>query len=289
MKAPALASLFLLFVSPLALGANSLVSLVDTELAEVTGQALVEVQKIIGNGADNGDVGLSFTRIRLGIKAEVNANIDLVEMGNYNIPSHFNDTNNTGYYSTNKDNLDADLRIRNVSLGCLQETGTFGGTWSCSGNVPEPLRIEKPYIELAYTGDGTANEELVGLRIGFERLDGWLGGDIESISGHLYGESGILSAESKAARSASITDGAFGIAWDLSLLHRLKATNTRNFFFGLQKIAINYPRATGFTQITAQPGFWVNLRDGITVPSGDIANILAAPRLDNCWKAGTYC
>lgn len=288
MNARALALLFFAFVSPLAVGANSFVPLMDAELAEVTGQALVEVQKIIGNGADNGDVGLSFTRIRLGIKAEVNANIDLVEMGNYNIPSHLNDSNNTGYYSTNKDNLDADLRIRNVSLGCLQSTGNFLGTYSCSGG-PETLKIEKPYIELAYKGDGTANEELVGLRIGFERLDGWLGGDIESISGHLYGQSGILSAESKSARSASITDSAFSIAWDLSLLHRLKATNTRNFFFGLQKIAINYPRATGFTQITAQPGFWVNLRDGITVPSDDIANILVAPRLDNCWKAGTYC
>lgn len=288
MKTPALLSLSFAVLAPLAHGANSLVPLADTDLAEVTGQALVEVQKIIGNGADNGDVGLSFTRIRLGIKAEVNANIDLVELGNYNIPSHFNDTNNTGYYSTNKDGLDADLRIRNVSLGCLQSTGNFLGTYSCSGG-PETLKIEKPYIELAYRGDGTANEELVGLRIGFEKLDGWLGGDIESISGHLYGESGILSAESKAARSASITDSAFSIAWDLSLLHRLKATNTRNFFFGLQKIAINYPRATGFTQITAQPGFWVNLRDGITVPADDISNILVAPRLDNCWKAGTFC
>lgn len=288
MKTSTLVPLFFTAVVPLAHGANSLLPLADTELAEVTGQALVEVQKIIGNGADNGDVGLSFTRIRLGIKAEVNANIDLVEMGNYNIPSHGNDTNNTGYYSTNKDGLDADLRIRNVSLGCLQSTGNVFGTYSCSGG-PEPIRIEKPYIELAYKGDGTVNEELVGLRIGFEKLDGWLGGDIESISGHLYGQSGILSAESKAARSASITDGAFNIAWDLSLLHRLKATNTRNFFFGLQKVAINYPRATGFSQITAQPGFWVNLRDGITVPADDISNILFAPRLDNCWKAGTFC
>lgn len=282
-----LAILLLLTMPP----AHALQTLDDDSLGEVWGQALVEVQKRVGDGVENGDVGLSFTRIRLGLRAEVNANIDLLELGNYDIPKHASDTSNTTYYSTNKGNRDADLRIRNVSMGCLQMTQNSFGQSSC-GSGPDTIKVERPYIELAYKNDGTASEQLVGLRIGFEQLNGWLGGTIESISGHVYGCDNFgTCGESRAARSTAIN--ALGINWNLDLLSRMQAVNTRNFFFGLQKTPINYPRAPGSTatsQITAQPGFWVNLRDGLTIPTGDIMDILVgAPKVDNCWRSATYC
>lgn len=271
--------------------AQALQALDEAELGEVWGQALVEVQKRVGNGGEDGDLGLSFTRIRLGVRAEVNANIDFLELGNYDIPRHSSDTSNTIYYSTNKANLNADIRARNISMGCVQMTQNGLGQKSC-GSGPDTVKLERPFIEVAYKNDGTASEELVGLRIGFELLNGWIGGTIESLSGHVYGCDNLgTCGESKAARSKAIN--ALGINWDLSLLNRMQAINTKNFFFGLQKTAINYPRTPGSTaasQITAQPGFWINLRDGLTIPTGDIMDILVgAPKVDNCWRAATYC
>lgn len=270
--------------------AQAMQALDDGSLGEVWGQALVEVQKRVGNGGEDGDAGLSFTRIRLGVRAEVNANIDFLELGNYDIPKHASDTSNTTYYSTNKANLNADVRARNISMGCLQSTTNSLFQSSC-GSGPDTVKLERPFIEVAYKNDGTASEELVGLRIGFELLNGWIGGTIESLSGHVYGCDNLgTCGESKAARSKAIN--AAGINWDLSLLNRMQAINTKNFFFGLQKTPINYPRAPGSTaasQITAQPGFWINLRDGLTIPTGDIMDIFIGRKLDNCWRAGTYC
>ena len=92
-----------LFICP-SLWANEPLWLSDDELSDVTGQALFNLQKIIGDGSSLGQAGYTFTRLSIGASIDVNANIDLIELGNYDIPY----TSETKTY--NAAGLDADIQ-----------------------------------------------------------------------------------------------------------------------------------------------------------------------------------
>lgn len=270
--------LMLVTTSNLAWGAG-MAELSEAELADVWGQSLLSVEKIQGDGAALGDSDKTFTRINLNIEAEINANIDLIELGHYSIPCHTGGENGTA----NRHCLNQDIRFEGVSLGCVEGTDCDGG--------PHNFEIERPYIEFAYKGDGTANKDLIGMRIGFRRLNGWMGGTIFALSGDVYGEGEILGipgrGESHAPRSDKIEvydySGTYLGEWDLTLLNRLLINNSRNTYFGIQKEDINYPRIGSGPQEVARPGFWVNLQDGVIVNGNDI---LTGVRMDNCWGGG---
>lgn len=245
--------------------AASLAEISDEELAEVCGQALITVQKRIGDGSFNGDSGLTFTRIAIGAKIEVNANIEHLELGNYPIP--YEDG-----HLWNVDGKNADIKATNVSFGCI----------SCPGE--EDMVMEDPFVEFAYKNDGTANRKLVGVRIGFDKLSGWLSGNLESLSGDLSGELCLFGSfacipgGSHGPRSGNLTGSALGISASIPwrILHALPIGNVgngseaRNFYFGFQSQNLNYPKNGNGPQEVAKPGFWINLEDGLnlTLSSG---------------------
>lgn len=238
---------------------TTLAEISDAELAEVSGQALIGVQKRIGDGSMNGQSGYTFTRVTIGASIAVNANIELLELGNYPIPSE------DGHF-WNVDGKDADIKATNVSFGCI----------SCPGE--EDMTMENPYVEFAYKNDGSANRRLVGVRIGFDQLNGWLSGNLESLSGNLSGELcffgsvGCIPGGSHGPRSANLTGNVLvdaKIPWEV--LHALPIGNVgnggpaRNFYFGFQTQQLNYPKNGNGPQRTAQPGFWINLEDGLNL------------------------
>lgn len=245
---------------------TSLAEIPDEDLAEISGQALLSVQKRIGDGGFNGDTGLTFTRIAIGAKIEVNANIEHLELGNYPIPSE------DGHF-WNVNGKDADIKATNVSFGCI----------SCPAGQQDMV-MEDPYIEFAYKNDGTVNRKLVGVRIGFDKLSGWLSGNLESLSGDLSGELCLFGSfacipgGSHGPRSGNLTGSALGISASVPwrILHALPIGNVgngdeaRNFYFGFQTQNLNYPKNGNGPQEVAKPGFWINLEDGLnlTLSSG---------------------
>lgn len=253
--------------------ATAMTSLDDDALREVWGQALVKVEKFQGNGGALGDADKTFTRISLDIEAEILANIDLIELGNYPIPC---DTHGPG--AVNDACLDQDILFRNVSLGCVEGSG-----------CPETFKLEGPYIEFAYRNDGNSNRRLSGLRIGFDRIDGVLGGEIMAISGDLQGRGeifglGVGNGEIHEPRENKLHLYGLGFLdlgeWDLTLAKRLYIENSRNFYVGFQRENVNYPKIGAGPQAVAKPGFWINLQDGVTL---DLFDILFQSRVDNCW------
>lgn len=253
--------------------ADTLTPLNDNELSNISGQALVEVLKTIGTGGVTGDAGTTFTRIRLGVKATLNANLGKIELGNYDIP--------VGTY--NADNKAQDILINNATLGCVST-----GDGACPV-ADQYFLVSKPYIEFAYKNDGTPQKELVGLRLGAENVDGWLGGDILSLSGDVKGTGCVIICGSGEAHDPRGKDlkivGIITIAY--TSIHRLQLTNTNNFYIGLQKNNLNYPKVGAGAQAVAKPGFWMNLQDGVTINAADV---LTGTRMDNCWRAGAaFC
>lgn len=285
----------------------------DDELSEYRGQALFNLAKTVGTGSGGtGDAGVTFTRLSIGASIDVNANIDLIELGNYEIPNSRDGRPNSNM--PNPRGLDADIRFRDVSLGCL---GVSGGCVDGSGLVVpglEHLHLEDPYIEFAYKNDGTSKRELIGLRLGFDQVSGWVAGTIDSISGDMEGtcKGGLcglnsLKGEIHSPRtnylyvneswSGPQTLGGFHLEMDLSSLHRLplgKASTcagsvacapTRNMYLGFQTEPLNYPmlNASG-KQGQAKPGFWINLQDNVLLNTGDVLNAFlgSLPAFDNC-------
>lgn len=271
----------------------------DNELSDITGQALFNLQKIAGDGGSNGQAGLTFTRLSMGASIDVNANIDRIILGNYDIPWTSDDS------SWNAKHLAADIDFQDVSLGCLDDSRCTDP----NGNALPHFHLEDPYIEFAYKGDGTSARQLVGVRIGFDNASGWLSGTINALSGDLEGTcvnilcgGGLFTGSIHEPRQNTLTIAGIGIP--LSGLHHLPVGTasfcgtftqyacgpTRNLYFGFQTESLDYPKLGSGTQGTAKPGFWINMQDNVKLSSGDIYTALFGgfylPPYDNCRGSG---
>ncbi|MDF3934056.1 DUF6160 family protein [Pseudomonas citronellolis] len=127
----------------------------DGQLSDVTGQAFINVTTDALNG-------LNFTQINFGADLQTQLNIKNLQLGLYNRSGA---NNNVG-----------DIDIGNFALGTVNDaTGTVN-----------PFLINDPYIQFAYSGT-----QLVGVRLGFGSAQGYLSGDIKSLTGNvpvdLYG------------------------------------------------------------------------------------------------------
>jgi len=144
----------------------------DSEMSNVTGQALISIDKYQYAGHD-------FTRINLGLDIETQINIDTLEMGTYH--RWENHPSNPGLNGTMcatctgaEAGLEAqgsDIKIDNFALGSI-DPGT--------GEI-QPFSITDPFIELAFDESGAAS----GFRVGFGKAKGWLSGDIRSLTGNV--------------------------------------------------------------------------------------------------------
>lgn len=170
--------------------------LADEELSEFSGQAAVAF--------DVSQLGMnSYTRVTLGMEADIQMNINTLELGNYNRAG---------------ETLAADVDIRNLGFGSISEDSSKvqldGNTYAANDIVP--FEFNDPYFEIAQD----ASDDLLGFRLGFGEARGQMSGDFNSISGNI----GI-----------EIQDY-FGDDYQASMLNANgDDDNTRSRYFGVSK------------------------------------------------------
>ncbi|MFV1872540.1 MAG: hypothetical protein ACMZ64_04360 [Oleiphilus sp.] len=133
----------------------------DEELSAHVGQAAVafDIDQLGAN---------SYTRVTLGMEADVQMNINNVELGNYNRAG---------------ETLAADFSATNLAFGSIStdasKTQLDGQNYAVNDIVP--FELNDPYFEIAQN----ASEELIGFRLGFGEARGQLSGDFTSMSGNI--------------------------------------------------------------------------------------------------------
>jgi len=186
--------------------ASAMVALDDKQLSNVTGQALMQMNKIVGDDLDNGTQGMTFYTAGLDALLDLNLNIEKLQLGCGGV-------NGPG----------CDLDIDNFSLGCV--TNSSGncitlspapGTNQKVGAVNEgpqggmkDFSIERPFFQFAIKNDSTKTlREVVGIRLGGENVSGPLSfGSLNSFSGYLNGEADVfLRGETDVAATCTSPD-----------------------------------------------------------------------------------
>lgn len=283
-------------------GHADLAPMSDGELSKVSGQAIFKVQDFVNYGQSDGTT-LDFTRYTLGAKIDVNLNIDLVELGNYYRPygtncregGKFCDNNTVAttqeqknanlwgcQQSTCASNItyndngttryigDTDIRIRNLQLGTV------------SGSTINTMTLQDPYLEFAFSGTGV-NRKLVGFRNGFMQADGVMGNSIDVLSGFIEPDVSLLGIGVGkillgGVRTRGFIDPRYqGFLQGLAAGEQLPPVQknvlnaTNDWFMSLQTQNVDYPVLNGVTKAspTAQPGFWMNLIDGLSASLTD--------------------
>ena len=133
----------------------------DEELSEYVGQAAVafDIDQIGTN---------SYTRVTLGLEADLQMNINNVELGNY---------------SKSGETLAADFAATNLAFGSISTNASQvqldGQTYAVNDIVP--FELNDPFFEIAQN----SSEELIGFRLGFGQARGQLSGDFTSMSGNI--------------------------------------------------------------------------------------------------------
>lgn len=230
------------------------VPLDDGELGQVWGQAMLEL-------ANTSVAGQDFSRITLNADVGFSANFKEMQLGKYAAAN-----NGTGY----------DIDIKALQFGRNPDVVPVGG----DAVKDRIVKITNPYFEFVYkNGADAANREVIGMRMGFEGISGYLGTQIRSLSGSI---------------KADITSGASVVAFDsgtgtkrsdgtaagtvnpvlLSTVGEFKLGNTegatRDFFIGVQSQDVTYPDVAGASSPTAAAGFWLNMRDRVSGTVGDM-------------------
>ena len=135
----------------------------DSELSEVTGQALINLDALTYGGYE-------YTRINFGGDAKILTNIDKLRIGQYA-------RSGGGTVSSQP----ADVVIDNFALGRVDNANNANATIV-------PFEIRDPYLEFAFKNKGNGVREIAGVRIGFGQARGDLSGDILSLSGVMQGK-----------------------------------------------------------------------------------------------------
>ncbi|HJV62541.1 MAG TPA: hypothetical protein VJ743_16465 [Albitalea sp.] len=229
----------------------------DTELSEVSGQALLNLTNTSLNGLD-------FTRITLGADITLSANLSNVRLGEYSYAAR----NGTG---------------ADIDIGLLR-FGRSDGT-----EAQRLVNISDPYFEFVYKNSADpATREVVGMRLGFGSIQGDLGVQLNAISGSLLinaGAAGTIDSHNDTLggkRWDGSTCGATACAVTLSQLGNLVAGDangpSRDFFISVLKQAVLFPSANAALAAPdkALEGFWLNWRDRVYAPS---VNLPAPPNL----------
>lgn len=238
----------------------------DEELSEYVGQAAVafDVDQFGTN---------SYTRVTLGMEADLQMNINNVELGNYTKPG---------------ETLAADFAATNLAFGSIStnasQTQLDGQTYAVNDIIP--FELNDPFFEIAQN----SAEEVIGFRLGFGEARGQLSGDFTSISGNLgaditdfFGDdyrSSLLddngNADSSRARYFGVAGSEVGGATNcssgfycydladyktLDIGQRNTSTNqidyTNDFFISFQKESTEWQTSEGV--INAGVGAFINI------------------------------
>lgn len=214
----------------------------DQDLSANYGQGLLELSNSSFGGYD-------FTRIALGADVNLNANFTNIRLGEY------------AYAPRNGTGADIDMP--------LLQFGRSDGT-----DAQRLVKITNPYIEFVYRNVGNAaTREVVGMRFGFDSIDGDIGLKIASLSGSMRvdgGAAGVLDSR---------TDPGGGKRWDgacaapclpLSQVGGVRAGDTtgpsRDFWISVLKTGVQFQAPANLPQVPdmAQAGFWMNWRDKLS-------------------------
>jgi hypothetical protein len=242
-----------LCVSP-AWGAPTALS--DDELTEVYGQGLVTLDNTSLNG-------FNFSTITLNSDITLNANLKNIVLGQYTSATN----NGSG----------ADINIP------LVQFGTSAGT-----TAQQTVEITNPYIQFVYNNaGGPGNNQVVGMRIGFQGIAGNVGLLMNTVSGSLQVDDGSGNLyTSNGYRSTTACAGTSCIP--LSQIGGVIAGNasgpSRDFWISMLSQAVQFPGQAGMTQPNlAQAGVWLNWTDRLTaqnttgtVQSNAFAQLLAS-------------
>ena len=137
----------------------------DKEMSNVSGQALLQMDKEFANG---------FTFYKAGLDAvlELNLNIEKLQLGCGGVNGA----------------VGCDLDADNFALGCIADAGgncTYAG--STNGTQMKDLVMTRPYFQFAIKNDDSKTlREVVGIRLGGENVEGPMSiGNFNSFSGYL--------------------------------------------------------------------------------------------------------
>ncbi len=201
----------------------------DKALSDTWGQALLDLTNTSQGGYD-------FSRITLNADVSLSATLSGLKLGTKNGIS--------------------DIDISTLSFGR-----------SDAGDAARTVAITDPYFEWVYSGAvGSANRQVVGMRIGFGGIAGDVGLLMNTVSGSLAINTGTTTATLNGSQGTSLACGA-GCTIPLNQIGGVTAGDangaSRDFFLSILKTALVYPTtdAAVGAPATAQAGFWLNWTD----------------------------
>ena len=203
----------------------------DGELSGVWGQALIDISNTSQGGYD-------FSRLTLNADVTLSATLTGLKLG----------TQSSG---------SSDIDISTLSFGR-----------SDLGAAARTVTITNPYFEWVYSGAaGTANRQVIGMRIGFGGIAGDVGLTMNTVSGSLAisTDSGLATALGTQSTALTSCSGTCTIA--LSQIGGVSAGDTsgasRDFFLSILKSALTWPAtdAAVGASAQAQAGAWLNWTD----------------------------
>lgn len=300
----------------------------DGELADVNGQGVIAIDRFTNADYENASANMEFIKITQGLTIDINANIRRIRLGEYERRIDASQEYGSGCGGL----FQGDCPVRPVAVpggDCLGGLGD--GTGACTADIDmeymslgtvDPdngtfttMTIVDPYIEFAVdTSNGT--REVAGLRLGAAYQDGILAGRNNVLSGNVQvraypqgGVAAIINDELRVGREGPRFTALEGTATALGFIDidveaplnsspKLNVEGIRNFWISIQDQQVTYPDYGGLggnTHSTAQPGFWLNLADNVTIrdmePSDCTDPILGLICTDfgnsfpqNCWN-----
>jgi len=181
------ATAMLLFTS---MSAVALEPMTDKDLSDVSGQAFITIDTSNYNqGAGDWSGNYEFTKVNLGMELETVFNIDELKVGRFDrqvgvdgtVPITDDNRNPVLDANGNRQAYDSDIIINNFALGRVDNYN------DAANAAYVPFLAKNPYIELAYKIEN-GEKRISGLRVGFEKAQGDLSGDIISLTGKVEGE-----------------------------------------------------------------------------------------------------
>jgi hypothetical protein len=235
----------------------------DGHLSQVWGQAMIEL-------VNTSSLGYDFTRMTLNADVTLSANFKDIRLGEY-AAARNGPTNGLG--------AGADIDIGALQLGRY----ALGDSESA-----RYVRATNPYFEFVYKqGTTAATREVVGMRVGFEGLQGLVGTQMRALSGSLRADisttAGMVNFDSMSGATMESADGkranGNGLLPTVGTFKLGDASGpTRDFFLAVQSQNVTYPSIAGLTSQQAAAGFWLNLRDRVSGVVGAMPSNLAVPK-----------
>lgn len=208
----------------------------DSELAAITGQALITMDALTYGGFE-------YTRVNLGADIDLLSNIDELRLGNYSRSEP-----NTA------SSQPADIWIDNFALGRVDNANSAAA-------AIVPFQVRDPYLEFAFKTNGAGVREVAGIRLGFGRARGDLSGDIHALTGTLQG---LVTGSASTAREYYMQQNglnAFTCTFDFNCLALSLAGNSE-IYSEVQLVKAG----TGDTRVNGQV---INRATHIGVANGD--------------------